>query len=543
MKEITRIHIAKTAYDIEPAAKKAIETYINALERYADDPELLADIEIRITELLAEHGVEAGGVITSEDVAAVRAQLGEPTEFIPEGAGDIAVGADELADTTRHMYRDIDSALLGGVLAGMARYFGIDPVWTRLIFLVLLVISFGAALIVYLILWLIVPPARTAAEKLRMNGQPVTLSSIKALGEQATGGSESARIVRRILVTGAGVLLVLAALGALLATVSVTGGLAYGLHDNAVTQKLADTWWLLPAVGLFVLAGLLFTALCSVLAAAVFRRRWTKRFGVAVVAIIAAGLLAFAGGMATAWYGSWQDNVRLNELRKTTRSTLPANFSEVKALTISGDNESRAFVNVEYVVDSKPRYELESLPGVTPHIKLSEDGRTATVAVKLGSTKLPRWGSAQATLKIYGPALDSIEVGDGTVHYYNPAEQQALTVTATSGSFSLAGSFKTVRAAVKDAASLTLRDATIEHLDAQMASGTVTAGVVRTLSVRQPDACPARSEYDGQNHLAIQAVAEGKITYNGTERTAMTIKNNCGAIIIGDDDTYERWED
>ena len=94
MKEITRIHIAKTAYDIELAAKKAIEKYITALERYADDPELLGDIEIRITELLKERGVQAGGVITADDVAAVRAQLGEPSEFLPEGAGDIAVGTE-----------------------------------------------------------------------------------------------------------------------------------------------------------------------------------------------------------------------------------------------------------------------------------------------------------------------------------------------------------------------------------------------------------------------------------------------------------------
>ena len=126
MKEITRVHIAKVAYDIEVPAKKAIEKYIGSLERYADDPELLTDIEIRITELLAERGVLAGGVIGTDDIAAVRAQLGEPADFLPEGAGDIAVGATELDGPAKRVYRDIDNAVLAGVLAGFAKFFDIN---------------------------------------------------------------------------------------------------------------------------------------------------------------------------------------------------------------------------------------------------------------------------------------------------------------------------------------------------------------------------------------------------------------------------------
>jgi translation elongation factor EF-Tu-like GTPase len=78
MKEITRIHIAKNPYDIEIDAKKALQKYINRLESYTDDAELLEDVEIRVTELLAERGIDANGVITSEDVTAIRTQLGEP---------------------------------------------------------------------------------------------------------------------------------------------------------------------------------------------------------------------------------------------------------------------------------------------------------------------------------------------------------------------------------------------------------------------------------------------------------------------------------
>ena len=85
MKEITRIHLAKIPYEIENDAKKDIEKYLNALRKIADDS-IFADVEIRITEILSDIGVEANGVITKEDVEKIRAQIGEPEVF--EGEGD-----------------------------------------------------------------------------------------------------------------------------------------------------------------------------------------------------------------------------------------------------------------------------------------------------------------------------------------------------------------------------------------------------------------------------------------------------------------------
>jgi len=51
-------------------------------------------------------------------------------------------------------------------------------VWVRVIFIVSIFIS-GFGLLVYLILWIVVPEARTTAEKLEMRGEPVTVSSIE----------------------------------------------------------------------------------------------------------------------------------------------------------------------------------------------------------------------------------------------------------------------------------------------------------------------------------------------------------------------------
>ena len=77
--------------------------------------ETTKDLEKYTYDLLAERGVAAGGVITKDDVTAVRERLGEPSEFAPEGESPAV--EPEVIDEPRRVYRDLDGALLGGVLA------------------------------------------------------------------------------------------------------------------------------------------------------------------------------------------------------------------------------------------------------------------------------------------------------------------------------------------------------------------------------------------------------------------------------------------
>lgn len=143
MKEITRIHIAKISYDIEIFAKKDLEHYLHTLESYGSDDEIINDIEIRMTELLEERGIKKDGVITKKDVDALREQLGEPSEIM--GEGDVALGESAIESSAKKLFRDTDSPVLGGVLSGIAYFFGISPVWTRILFIILALASFGTA--------------------------------------------------------------------------------------------------------------------------------------------------------------------------------------------------------------------------------------------------------------------------------------------------------------------------------------------------------------------------------------------------------------
>ena len=98
---------------------------------------------------------------------------------------------------TRKLYRDAEQKVFGGVASGIAQYFDIAVWIPRLIFALPFILGafesmfhwvhfrgvftlpFGTWLLIYLILWIVVPKAVTASEKLEMKGEKVDLESIK----------------------------------------------------------------------------------------------------------------------------------------------------------------------------------------------------------------------------------------------------------------------------------------------------------------------------------------------------------------------------
>jgi len=79
----------------------------------------------------------------------------------------------------KKLYRDPDTRVIGGVSAGIAAFFGIEITVVRLLF-VLSIFFFGTGVLLYFILWAITPEARTLTERMRMQGEPVTLSNIES---------------------------------------------------------------------------------------------------------------------------------------------------------------------------------------------------------------------------------------------------------------------------------------------------------------------------------------------------------------------------
>jgi phage shock protein PspC (stress-responsive transcriptional regulator) len=117
-------------------------------------------------------------VISLKDVDEVIAVMGQPEDYIIEEDNHTSQTYNADSKRTKKLYRDTENGMIGGVLAGLGHYFGIDKVWLR-IFLLLMVFVFGSGVLAYIILWIVMPEATTTAEKLEMRGEPVTISNIE----------------------------------------------------------------------------------------------------------------------------------------------------------------------------------------------------------------------------------------------------------------------------------------------------------------------------------------------------------------------------
>ncbi len=184
MKKTITINISGVIFNIEEDAYDVLRTYLDKLGRNFTDSdgkeEIIADIEARIAELFTERLGDRKEVISQVDVDQVMNIMGKPE--------DLGMDADDETEnkgrTTyirtqkRRVYRDKEKGVIGGVCAGISHYFGWDPIWMRIILLVVL-LGFGIGFLLYILAWIIIPAAKTTAEKLEMRGEPVNVETIK----------------------------------------------------------------------------------------------------------------------------------------------------------------------------------------------------------------------------------------------------------------------------------------------------------------------------------------------------------------------------
>lgn len=180
MKITVSINLGGYSFNIDEDAYAELKMYLKNLERHfageESSSEILSDIETRMAELFRNKLTGYKQVINIEDVRQAISVLGTP-EDISDSEGPTA--GDKLSSPGYHrMYRDPDHRLIGGVCAGMGAYWDIDPLAVRIIFVALLLAG-GIGALVYLILYIVLPEARTTAQKIEMKGEPVNIHNIK----------------------------------------------------------------------------------------------------------------------------------------------------------------------------------------------------------------------------------------------------------------------------------------------------------------------------------------------------------------------------
>ncbi|HYF97749.1 MAG TPA: DUF2807 domain-containing protein, partial [Coxiellaceae bacterium] len=152
---------------------KTIKAYFGA---YPDSGEITADMESRIAEQFntsKKHGTEK--IITSSDVSDLIRIMGQVEDFESENA---TIKTTTAVPAGKKFFRNPDDTIIAGVASGLSAYFGIDTLVIRLIFVLSLFMG-GFGVILYLVLWLAVPEATTATEKMQMRGDPINLSALE----------------------------------------------------------------------------------------------------------------------------------------------------------------------------------------------------------------------------------------------------------------------------------------------------------------------------------------------------------------------------
>lgn len=191
MNKTVTINISGIIFHIEEDAYDSLSRYLSTIKGYFSKTdggnEIMSDIEARIAELLQGKINPSKQVILMSDVDHVKNVMGKPEDFgaeqghnkeentqYRERAGSGYAGDEKIK---RRLFRNPDERALGGVCSGMAAYFDIDTVWVRLAML-LLVFFGGLSLWVYIILWIVIPEAKTTADKLAMKGEQANINTI-----------------------------------------------------------------------------------------------------------------------------------------------------------------------------------------------------------------------------------------------------------------------------------------------------------------------------------------------------------------------------
>ena len=126
-------------------------------------------------ELKIKH--ESPQVIIMEDVIAVIAMMGKPDEIDQEENPKSKNAFEDGGKGDKRFFRNPDDKVIAGLCSGIASYFHLDPVWVRLIFLVFCFAG-GSGVLLYLVLWVVIPEAQTTTDKLEMRGEKINIKNI-----------------------------------------------------------------------------------------------------------------------------------------------------------------------------------------------------------------------------------------------------------------------------------------------------------------------------------------------------------------------------
>mgnify|MGYP000944715985 CR=1 FL=1 len=199
MDKTHNISLGGFSFIIENGAASQLSAYLTKVRQYlgqsADTDEILTDVEQRMAELLKAR-MQNTEVVTSSDIDYLIQVMGKPEQYVQDDEElTFEKSAPVLPLRSRKLYRDISKGSIGGVLSGLSYYFHIDVTLLRIIYMLPILLNIGIlsftfngsamslstfSILLYVVLWLVIPPAKTTAEKLEMKGLEVNIDTISS---------------------------------------------------------------------------------------------------------------------------------------------------------------------------------------------------------------------------------------------------------------------------------------------------------------------------------------------------------------------------
>lgn len=184
MNKTISINLGGFFFHIDEDAYQKLSRYFDAVKRSLSPDgrdEIMKDIESRIAELFQERLKNDKQVVGLSEIEEVISIMGQPEDYKIDDEKSTYQSSSSSTNfyyPSKRLYRDKENGMLGGVMAGLGHYLGIDTLWLRII-MVILFFGFGTGLFVYIVLWILVPEAVTTTQKLEMKGEPITISNIE----------------------------------------------------------------------------------------------------------------------------------------------------------------------------------------------------------------------------------------------------------------------------------------------------------------------------------------------------------------------------
>ncbi|HEX2606597.1 MAG TPA: PspC domain-containing protein [Flavisolibacter sp.] len=174
MKKIININLSGRVIPIEDSAYESLQRYIESLRRYfareEGRDEIINDIESRIAELMNDKVRKGASAVSDSDIEEIINSMGRVEDFQEADAAEKETETQKAAGSSQtsysqappkrgktRLFRDMSDKLLGGVCSGIANYMNVDPAIVRLLFAIITFGGFGMGILIYIILWIILP--------------------------------------------------------------------------------------------------------------------------------------------------------------------------------------------------------------------------------------------------------------------------------------------------------------------------------------------------------------------------------------------------